>query len=420
VGVLLVAAGIAIAFSPGRPTDVLYCSGPDVSRTQRRSVGDFNKSSEGDKVTAVANFAFPDDADGQRRAYRQAMQARKCDVVYMDIAYMPEFASAHLLSDMTSYLRNGREQRFDEQMMQTVKYEDRLWGVPKQLDGGVLFYRSDKVPKPPGSWQDVFRASIPGIAPASGKPEKPGLRLPLEMYEGLTVVVLELAYAAGANSIVDGGRARVDQPEVLEVLKALRDAIADRALPRTGVDSKETGTLDVFRIGNAKFMRNWVVAESRITDEIGRSPILKRIAGRIKIVSLPPWKGGARVGILGGHDLVIPRSSKNPDGALKLVSFLTSDEQLRRDALKGSLAPPLDGWTSDESIQGSPALVALAATDLRLRPLIPQYARVSREIGDTVGRLLDVRGRAQAPDDAALQAALSAIDRRVQELLTDG
>jgi spermidine/putrescine-binding protein len=38
--------------------------------------------------------------------------------------------------------------------------------------------------------------------------------------------------------------------------------------------------------------------------------------------------------VLGGHNRVISRSTKNPGGALKLIDFLVSRTEVKRDAIR--------------------------------------------------------------------------------------
>ena len=84
------------------------------------------------------NFASSPTARDSAASTSNRIEKGQCDVVYLDVIYMPEFASKGLLRDMSEYLdsREGAE-IYDDRMMRTVAYEDKLWGVPKQLDGGV-------------------------------------------------------------------------------------------------------------------------------------------------------------------------------------------------------------------------------------------------------------------------------------------
>ncbi len=382
---------------------VRYCSGEDVSKTQQRSVEDFQRSRESGSATATLNDNFSADANTQHQRYLDAVRSGRCDVVYLDVAYVPEFAARGLLLEMTPYLHDeNRQARFDDEMLQTVAYDGRQWGVPKQLDGGVLFYRDSA--ERPETWEDVFKQAVPG-----DDREKPGLRLTLDGYEGLTVTLLELAYAAGAVPIVSqDGVAHINQPEMLEVLEKLRDAIDHRALPPKAVTrQKERGTLGVFRFGNAKYMRNWVYADV----------FVRKARTRATVRSLPPWTaGGSSTGVLGGHDLVIPRSAKNPAAALHLIRFLTTQEQLERDAREGDLAPPLQSWEENPAVTQSRALLELAKTDLIARPIIPQYYEISRVISTEVSKRLKF-GDDPPPSRKTLDDLLTAIQAKVTEKL---
>jgi multiple sugar transport system substrate-binding protein len=417
--VVLVAVGAWLIFvHPSDAREVVYCSGADVSTSQHRSVADFNKSPRrGDaKARLVDNFGQATTADGQRREYLARLPSGECDVVYLDVIYMPEFASKKLLRDMTSYVEGrGGTDTFDEQMMKTVSYGGKRWGVPKQLDGGVVFYRSD-TDEAPTSWQQILRRSIPQ------RGHKPGLRLQLDGYEGLTVVFLELAYAAGAQPIVseDGKTANLDQTGTFAALKFLRRALGLRAVPRSVTNLGDAGSLDVFSKGSARFLRSWPYVESRLgpianaSQRRGSStaPARYRTANNHEVAPLPPWRsGGPTVGVLGGHDLVIPRAAKNPEGAMRLVDFLTSRDQILKDA-DASLAPALTELWDDERVQRNRALSAVHDEVLQPRPVIPKYHLVSSEIYTTLRRVLRT-----SRSDQNLHDELHQLGQRVQRLL---
>jgi multiple sugar transport system substrate-binding protein len=376
---------------------VVYCSGEDVSGSQQRSVADFNASPEHGTAHAVLAADIPPKADRQRAEYLKRIRSHDCDVVYLDVIYTPEFASTDLLYDMTPYLeRDDLASSFDSKMISTATYGGKLWGVPKQLDAGLLYYRRDKVRRgPPATWRALVKAAKPG------RGELPGLRLQLDAYEGLTVTFLELAYAAGADPIVsDDGKADLDQPGTLKALELLHDAIVDRAVPGSVTRLAEENSLDLFSLGRAKFLRGWPYVEARVRGDAEHaaqtdSPSAqarRNTVFNLGVASLPPWTvGGRHVAILGGHNLVIPRKAKNPQGALHLIKFLTSDQQILRDARKASLAPVVPALNDNDAVRSSPALMAVQDDDLRLRPPITSYWRVSRAISTRLRQVLNNR-----------------------------
>jgi len=394
--------------------DVVYCSGEDVSRSQQRSVRDFNRSSDRGTAMAILDDDISPNANDQREAYLKLIQSGKCDVVYLDVIYNPEFASRDILYDMSDYLEQEEPAgSFDARMMKTVTYDDKLWGVPKHLDGGLLYYRGDRVDAP-RTWQALVKAAVP-------RPdERPGLRLALDGYEGLTVIFLELAYAAGAEPIVsgDGTQANIDQDAMVEALQLMRTAIRRRSVPRSAIRSGDAGSYYAFAVGRASFLRAWPYVEARVRDDPAsthnETTVARRnTAANLGVVALPPWTpGGRRLGILGGHNLVIPRTAKNPQGALRLIRFLTSKEQILIDARTASLAPVRPELDDLDGVRSSPALKALKGERLVLRPPIVRYSRVSRMIYETLPKMLS-----RSRTDEELHDELARLEKAVDDIL---
>lgn len=394
--------------------DVVYCSGEDVSRSQGRSIRDFNRSSEHGSATATLDDGISPKANRQREAYIKLIESSKCDVVYLDIIYTPEFASRDLLYDMSRYFkREEPTDAFDERMMKTVKHEDKLWGVPKQLDAGLLYYRRDRV-RAPRTWKDLVEAAVPRPG------ERPGLRLQLDGYEGLTVIFLELAYAAGAAPMVsdDGKQANLSQEPMVEALKLLQTAIRRRAVPRSAIRSGDAGSYYAFSVGRASFLRAWPYVEARLRGDAAETqnetgPARRNTAANLGVTALPSWtRGSRRVGILGGHNLVIPRTAKNPEGALHLIKFLTSKSQILADAREASLAPVRPDLDDLDDVRSSPALRNVRSEDLVLRPPIVKYSEVSKVIYESLRGILT-----GARSDAVLRDQLKDLEEKVNEVL---
>jgi multiple sugar transport system substrate-binding protein len=401
----------------GRPSsgEVHYCTGEDISKSQQRSVDDFNARHQGDPRAVLVQTTST--ADAAHDEYLQLLgedAQNQCDVVYLDVIYMPEFAKKSLLYDMSPYLhKDNRIARFNPSIGKTVRYEDKLWGVPKQLDAGVLFMRTDKGLREPQSWRDLFEQSQPQ---RSG--ELPRLRFQAAGYEGLTVVFLELAYSAGAEPIIsaDGKHANIAQEPAIEALQAMRRAIG-RSVPKEAINQADKGSLSVFEHGRALFMRSWPFAAARIHKDAataerthaGDAAVRRKTADNFKVVPLPPWQpGGDHVGILGGHDLVIAANAQNPRGALQLIDFLTSPPEVRQDAREYSQFPVLESVASDPDVHNE-TLPAIRQTRVESRPVIANYAEISKSISDGLNRALR--------DRVPIRETLHTIQRAVQEKL---
>jgi ABC-type glycerol-3-phosphate transport system substrate-binding protein len=403
-------AAVGAAWLDAAPSGaVRLCAVADGTHARQRSVTDFNRRFP--RARATLRVMSPA-ADELRPPYISSLE-QGCDVVSVDVTSMPALVARHLLLDMTPYLAPRRAE-FNSQMIATVRSGGRSWGVPARLDIGTLYYRADRARRP-ASWRDVVRQS--GRTGARGGP---GLRLPIGSLEGRTVVLLELAYAAGAQPIVsaDGTRARIDQPAVLDALELLRDARRDGAIP--GSDGQtEAGSLSAYELGRASFLRGWPFVSARIRRDAASgstpatAPARRTASAHTKVTPLPPWKpGGASVGVLGGEDLVIPRAARNPRAALRMVDFLTNAAQVREDALDGAGLPVLTAVATDDAVRKQPLMRAISATKVVARPAIPSYATVSTILARGVAAALD-----RVADAGSLRSTLASMQREAQAVL---
>jgi multiple sugar transport system substrate-binding protein len=373
---------------------VRLCTTGSPPPARRRAVRDYNREARGSKALLV-KLAAPRGSPGTASAASLGRGSR-CDVVAADVVGMARLASRHLLYDLTPYLRaDDRQAAFDPRMIRAARYGGRLWGVPARLDAAVLYYRADRV-RAPRSWQDLYRQARPreGDGVSGLRPQAAG--------ESLTIVFLELAYAAGAQPIVsaDGKVAHVDQPPTRAALAFLRQGIRDRVtLPG---DAGGDGSASLYERGGTSFLRARASLAGRL---LGHTSGGGDAGGRTAVAPLPPWRAGGRsVGILTGDELVIPRSAGNPSGALHLVEFLTSAEQVRADA---AVLPVRRDVASGLPAAGA-AMRAIEHTSLLGRPQLPRWTEVSSIISAGIDAAL------RHPAD---RAALELVNRAVQRVL---
>jgi multiple sugar transport system substrate-binding protein len=376
---------------------VRYCTGKDTSGAQTASVKAFNERFA-DQGLRARLVEFPESADAQRTQFIQRQQAKSgdCDIFYSDVIWTAEFASQNWLYDLTPVVEQRRSE-FIPSTLETVSYDGRYWGLPKQTDAGFLYYRTDQVDTVPETWQAVY-----DLAQRKDQIVYQGAR-----YEGLTVDFLELAFANGGRVLSEDGReSAFDSPENVEALEFMVSGVEDGAAPRAVVTFMEEQARRAFQGGRATFMRNWPYAYA-LAKRKGSG-----IRSRFAVAPLPAFEGAGRAGVLGGHNLVISAFSENPGGALKLVEYLTSPEAMERDAVEYSLAPALAETYDDRDVKRALPFageLAQAVEQARSRPVTPVYPQVSQAIYENVYRALT--GETD-PADAVEQA-----DRDIEQAL---
>ena len=117
----------------------------------------------------------------------------------------------------------------------------------------------------------------------------------------------------------DGTKAEFDSPENLKALKFMVDGIKDGAAPKAVTTYMEEQARMSFEAGRATFERNWPYAYAAGKKNT-KTP-------DFKVVAFPEFEGGGKAGILGGHNDVISVYGKNPGGSLKVLDFLSSEEE---------------------------------------------------------------------------------------------
>jgi multiple sugar transport system substrate-binding protein len=354
--------------------NVVYCAGKDTSGDLKEGIAEFNKANPG--LTAKL-LEFPESADEQRNQFIQRQRAKSadCDGFESDVVWTAEFASQKWLMDMTPYVE-GRKDEFVPSTLSSVDYEGKLWGVPRVTDAGFLYYRKDKNPEVPATWQEVYEKAKAGN----------GIAYQGAAYEGLTVNFLELAFAAGGKILSDDGKKSViDSPENLKALQFMVDGIKSGAAPKAVTTYMEEESRRVFEAGRVDYVRNWPYIYA--LGEMKGS----KVKGKFDVAPYPAFEGGGKAAILGGHNMVISTYSKNPGGALKLIDYMTSEKRMTKNAADFSKAPVLTASYEDKAAQKAmPFLPELkeSVEQAKSRPVSPVYTQISQAIYKNVNAAL--------------------------------
>jgi multiple sugar transport system substrate-binding protein len=372
---------------------VTYCTGKDTSGDMKEGLREFTKAFQSQGLSAKI-LEFPEAADEQRNQFIQRQRAKsgECDLFEADVIWTAEFAQQRWLMDLTSYV-NRRKAEFVPSTLASVTYDKKIWGVPRVTDAGLLFYRTDQVSEVPATWQAVYQEAQKGD----------GIVYQGASYEGLTVDFLELAFAAGGKVLSDdASKAEFDSPQNLKALQFMVDGIKSGAAPKVVTTYMEEPARRAFEAGRATFMRNWPYAYA-----LGKKA---KIADDFDVAPYPPFEGGGRAAILGGHNIVMSAYSKNQGAALKLLDYMSSTERITQNAVKYSKAPTLHASYEDpqvkEAMPFAPELKQ-AVEQAKARPVSPVYPQISQAIYENVNAALS---GSKSPQDA-LKDGNAAIDK---------
>lgn len=333
---------------------------------------------------------FSANTDENYKRYKRLFAERSpaFDVLLMDVVWGGEFAP-HLV-DLQPELGQAASEHYPS-LIDNNLIAGRLIAMPLFGNFGVLYYRQDLLEKygfsaPPGTWQELTHMAqvIQDGERADGRTDFTGFVFQGKEYEGLTCNALEWI-ASNGGSFVTNGAVAINSPQAAEILTLAQAWKTTIAQGVTGYGEEET--LQLFRAGNAAFMRNWPHAYA--IANAADSPV----HGKFEVAPLPAAIGHAPVGTVGGGQLGVSNYSRNKEAAIAFVRYMTSAEAQAGRAKATAFIPTIPSVVRDpEVIAAMPFLDDVADVIRVTRPSSAErqnYEAVSAIIYRGVSQILN-------------------------------
>lgn len=315
------------------------------------------------------------------------------DVFLIDLIW-PGTLQQDLL-DLTPFLDDDARSQLPE-LLKNVTINGRIVSLPLYVNTGLLYYRSDLLKKygyhhPPDTWDELERMAnrIQRGERAARNRRFWGYVWQGRAYEGLTCNALEWQASFGGGSIINpDGAITVNNPQTAKALGKAAGWIGSISPPSV-LSYTEADAMNVFRSGNAAFMRYWS-SGSRSLRATGSA-----VAGRFDAAALPAGPD-RRAQTIGGFQLAVSRYSAYPRQAAELVLYLTGSKVQKSRALQEGYLPTIPRLYKDpEILQAVPEAKVVARTGRKSWVSRPssvageRYSAVSKAYYETVHRILD-------------------------------
>lgn len=320
---------------------------------------------------------MPSDTGEQHDQYVTAFSAKSAeiDVFDADVIWPAEFAQANYALDLDRFIKKDNidmDAYFDGPVA-AGNFQGKQWAMPKFIDAGVLFYRTDIVDQPPETWDELVKqaSELQGE-----KGTKFGYLMQAAQYEGLITNAIEYIESYGGHVLDENENVVVDSPETVKAIKKMQEIINSDFVPSNILNFTEIETESAFIAGNAVFARNWPYLQASANDEEK-----SKVAGNVGFTTIPAGDDG-KAAALGGWMSMINRYSEHPEAAWEFVKFMTGAEGQKITAIHGGSAPTLTALYDDKEVQDSgvlfsdPEFVKVLETAVP-RPVSPIYPVIS-------------------------------------------
>ncbi len=336
----------------------------------------WNKEHPDEKVTLKE---LAGEADDQRDTLVQSLQAGNSDydVMALDVVWTADFAANQWLEPLEGDFAVDTSKLL-QATVDSATYNGKLYALPQNTNGQLLFRNVDKVPSKPDTFADIKSAceAVEGDC----------LTTQLKQYEGLTVNTLGFINGWGGSVIDENGEPTVASAEAKAGLQALVDAYGDGTIAKGSTAATEEETNLAFTEGNTALAINWPYMYTNAV-EAGLNFEVQPLVG----------ENGVGVSTLGGYNNGINVNSKHKATAKDFIEFIINEENQLSFA-KASFPPVLASIYDDaDLIKEHPYLPALKESleNAQPRPVSPFYPAISKAIQDnayaalTAGKSVD-------------------------------
>jgi len=314
-----------------------------------------------------------------------------------DIARVePPKAVQYVASGWAAPLGDAIDQsEYFESTLAGLTKDGEVYGVPQDVSTLALFYRTDMVPTPPATWDDL-KADVASVT----KDGKYGIGLfggwgAYEFYPWL--------WQSGAKVLSDDGKTAVfNSPEAVSALQLWVD-LQKNGMPDGMATATEDDLKARFISGNLAMFTSGAWAIQALKDA--------NIDGKWAVAPLPQGKQAASV--LGGMDLVVLQNSKNQEAAKTFISWLMQDSVQKRWDTDLSYIPVKSSLYDDAAFKDDANVSQFAQIlqDSKSRPTVAAAGDVDTALGNAVQAALSGTASPKDALDAAVAQANDALSK---------
>lgn len=320
------------------------------------------------------------------------------DLVVLDSVWVAEFAGfLWPLNELDpDWVSHEHDADFLPSFAKAHRFGDALMAVQAPSDVAGLWYRRDRVPVPPRTWEDLHEL---GKRLAFDRP--PGRHV-LVMPGGLraaetTTYALAAFLASNGATVMSQDGVVLDSPATVGTMRFLRTLLDDGViLPEvTGFGSDRA--VELLARGEADLC----VGASDLAGWAGEP--IDHIGEEFGFAPMPRGPHGRAAVLCGGMAYAIPRQARHPHLAMRMLQAALAPDQLVRHCLEtGQLPPRLSALRRIAEVSPFHAETGERLEHSVLRPPSPVYALVSARLQ---AMCEDVLSRRRPPEEAVTRAA---------------
>ncbi len=329
----------------------IYYAG-DISYAHQLMIDEFNKENKGKIKVVPIDLSFKEFTTNDRKELiARALRSKsdKFDLFSVDQIWVKRFAKWG--EPLNNFINQNEIKNILPEPLESCYSNDTLVAVPINIDAAIMYYRQDLLEKLKNykrlisklddtiTWDDFIK-----LGRQLNTKENPFYIFPAADYEGLICSYMELVLAKSPKIFERQRKINLLTPASENALQLLVDLVQRyHVSPPNVLEFDETASFEYFITNNGYFLRGWPSYEKdkknlyNYTDQ-------KKI---INYAPLPRLAGAPPGAILGGWNLMLSKSSRNKEAAIKFLKFIISKKAQEILFNKGGYLPILNSFYDD-------------------------------------------------------------------------
>ncbi len=301
------------------------------------------------------------------------------DIGTMGLTWGAEFGRLGALVDLRQAFSDelaGIQRQTFPGLWRSIEDRGMVFGIPLDLSIQTLYYRTDLIPTPPSTWEDLVTLLE--------RMRQHDRRMIIDWGSLSWIGYAPFLWQAGGN-FYDGerGRATLDSPEAVKALEFFRDLYARHGVPRTSIPVEQgfrTGEFPLAMSGNWKM----------VSLALG----VPEIEGRWGIALMPKGPGGRRTAFLGGRILSIFSRSQHHEEAWRFLQYLFEPKVQAKlyhaglETQDAYLPPNIGTWDHLRMDPGMKAVLNEQAGDAQGPPVAQGWNETTHLVESAIQRVI--------------------------------
>jgi multiple sugar transport system substrate-binding protein len=339
VVVLVVALLVGFGNAPvgAQPVTITfrYFSWPAYAKAAEKLVEAFNAKYMPNIKLVYGGFAGTTDEERAKMMAMFRAEGSDYDIILADSPWVSEFVAAGWLLSIDQYLDDPEEFRshFYPFANTIASYAGKQYGITKQTDMSLLYYRTDVLSKAGLGYPKTIDQLVDVAQKVQSPPALGGFLFQGAQYEGLICAWIEFLHNYGgtvfgesredpAGGKIGQRKCQLDSEAAIKATQLAYDLIYKYKVSPLGTTTyTETEVRKVFSSGGAAMMR-----ERQDQGLVLEDPESSNVVGKWNAVQIPAGPAGSHT-CLGGWVWAINKFTKHPKETWIALKFMTDLEQ---------------------------------------------------------------------------------------------